>query len=331
MQAVGIGDLHLTSASGAGGLSAYIKDHDQMVKREVLRVLKWAKKRGISRCFFYGDICEGTRMSYEANLALLEILRQDFQFDLILGNHDLFSEDPTLGHSMQLIKEFKLPNVTVHEEPTTKKIDGSRVRFLPWPHQDFDDRCLNVAHVDVVGASTDSGRKIVKGKSSDAVAVIGHIHTKQKVRNSHFSGTLYQTNFGEKKEKAFHHIVYDDGWTIKEIPFVPEYTLHTIEVKSRKDLRKAPRSSRDLVKLILVDGCSVSAADVAGINIVQTKTVNSAQELALAKVEDLKNGSEVELSISDFFNTWLLGQPLDDSLKREVADLRIAKLKARDK
>lgn len=332
MQAVGIGDLHLTSARGVGGLSAYISDHDAMVAREVQRVLTWGRKRGIKRCFLYGDVCEGTRMSYEAQLAMLQILRTpDFNFEIIVGNHDLFSEDPTLGHSLQLIKEFNLPNVRIHTEPTIRKLDGQKVHFLPWPHADFDKDMLNVAHVDVSGAKTDSGREIAKGTKSKALAVIGHIHTKQRIRNSYFSGTLYQTDFGQTKEKAFHHIEYDDEWRINEIPFKPEYTLHVVEVKTKRDLRSVPRSAKDLVKLVLVDGCQISATDTAGINVVMTKTVNGAQELALARVEDLKDGSEVEVSTDEFFHTWLEGQAMDSNLKTEVMKLRTARLKGRDK
>lgn len=333
MQAVGIGDLHLTSARGVGGLSAYISDHDQMVAREVQRVLKWGRKRGIKRCFLYGDVCEGTRMSYEAQLALLSILRtEDFEFDIIPGNHDMFSEDPTMGHSLQIIQEFRLPNVRIHMVPKTRKLDGQQVQFLPWPHSDFKKDALNVAHVDVSGAKTDSGREVVKGTKSKAFAVIGHIHTKQRIRNSYFSGTLYQTDFGQQPDKAFHHIEFEgDEWIIREIPFKPEYTLHTVEVKTRRDLRKVPRSPKDLVKLILVDGCQVSATDTAGINVVMTKTVNGAQELALARVGELKEGSEVEVSTDEFFQTWVDGQAMDKDLKKEVIALRTSKLKRRDK
>lgn len=332
MNAVGIGDLHLTSSRGVGGLASYIKDHDAMVAREVSRVLKWGAKRGIKRCFLYGDVCEGTRMSYEAQLALLKILRTpSYEFDIILGNHDLFGEEPSLGHSLQIIKEFELPNVRIHEYPRKMKLDGCYVNFLPWPHKDFDKDCLNVAHVDVAGATNDNGRAITKGSKSSATAVIGHIHTKQKIRNSYLSGTLYQTNFGESYDKVFHHISYDDGWNIAEIPFEPEYRLHILEVRTKRDLKKAPRSKKDLVKLILLDGCVISPEDTAGIRVEMVKTANNAQELALARVEDLLEGSEVEVSPDEFFAEWLSSQPLEDSLRARVLARRSKVLKGRDK
>lgn len=327
MNAIGIGDLHLTDSRGHGGLAAHIKDSDAMVARAVSRCLKWAASRSIRNVFLYGDLCEGTRMSYEAQLALLSILRQDFDFHIILGNHDLFAEDPVLGHSLQLIKEFQLPNVRIYEEPTTAKIDGRAVRFLPWPNTDFDPKCLNVAHVDVAGAKTDSGRPISKGSESRATAVVGHIHTAQTVRHTHYSGTLYQTNFGESPNKYFHHIEYDGGWVINKVPVKLEYRLHTVEARTRRDLKAVPRSDTDLVRLILVDGCQINAEDTAGINVVSTKAVNGAQELALARVEDLQDGSAVELSSDEFFHEWLSTRPVDPDLKEQATRLRSRTLK----
>jgi len=329
MQAIGIGDLHLTDSRGVGGLAAYIKDHDAMVARAVKRCLGWATQRGIRNVFLYGDVCEGTRMSYEAQLALLSILRRtDFDFHIILGNHDLFAEDPALAHSLQLIREFGLSNVHIYLEPTTVRIDGRNVRFLPWPHTDFDSKCLNVAHVDVAGAKTDSGRPISKGSASKATVVVGHIHTSQIVRNTHYAGTLYQTNFGEGLDKGFHHIEYDGGWVVNYVPVKPEYLLHTVEVKTRRDLKSIPRSTKDLVKLILVDGCQLGAEDTLGINVVSTKMANGAKELALARVEDLLDGSEVELSSDEFFQEWLATRAVEASLKEQAVKLRTRTLKA---
>lgn len=332
MNAIGIGDLHLTASNGQGGLASYIKDSDAFVARQVSKVLNYAKLKGIRQIFLYGDICEGTRMSYDATLTMIKILQQqEFEFHILLGNHDLFSEDPELGHSLEIIREFNFPNVHIYEKPTVKKIEGRKVKFLPWPSVDFSNDCLNVGHQDVAGAKHDSGRPISKGSESDATVVMGHIHTRQKIRNTYYSGTLYQTNFGESKKKFFHHIEYDGGWVITDIPFEPEYRLHAVEVKTKKDLLKAPKSPKDLIKLLLLDGCQVTAADYAGYNVVLVKAINSEQELALAKVEDLKEGSQIEISSDEFFAEWLTSKPLEDSLKNEASTYRTQTLKGLSK
>jgi hypothetical protein len=328
MEAIGIGDLHLTSPSGKGvigGLSAYIKDHDQMVADLVInQPLKYAAKRAIKNVFLYGDISELPRLSYEGQLALLRILRQPFQFHLITGNHDVFGLEPSLGHSLQIIKEFGLPNVKVYENPTDVVIEKANVRFLPWPHRKFHKTALNVAHVDVNGAKSDSGRLFESDElsSSNATAVIGHIHTSQRVRNSFYSGTLYQTNFGEHQDKYFHHISYESGdWAVENISVKPTYRLHTVEVASRKDLRNIPASQFDLVKLVLIDN-TVQAKDYAHLNVVRVRPVATERDLALARIEDLQSGAEIEISTDEFFKEWLKNQSVDRGLKLDAYKLR---------
>ena len=232
MEAVGIGDLHLTTYGAGmkiiGGLSKYIPDHDDMVIRTVKNgPLKFAEKNGIKNIFLYGDICEGTVLTYKATIALLDLFSEDFNFHVILGNHDLVSERPDQGHSMQIIKKLKLPNVFIYTKVTDVKIDGARVRFLSWPHCNFAKNGLNVAHIDINGAVENGGRVIKRGVDPTSLCVVGHIHDNQIVkRKAFYSGTLYQTNFGESQQKFFHHISFLDGsWSIKSIPSLCEYKL----------------------------------------------------------------------------------------------------------
>ena len=329
MIAFGIGDLHLTSTTGQGALSQYIQNPDRYVASEVNRVLADAKDKGVKNIFLYGDLCEGTRMSYDAQLALLSILRQDFDFHIILGNHDLFAEDPAAGHSLQLIKEFGLPNVKLYEEPTNVEIDGAPVRFLPWPHMNFSKARLNVFHNDVSGARMDTGRLISKGSTSSAYAVGGHIHTNQRVRNTFYSGTLYQTAFGERKEKYYHQIEYEGEWEITDVPFKPRYTLHNAKVSTKKQLAKLPRSKRDLIKLILVDNFVPVQEDLAGLNIAMIKTTSDAHKQALENLAELKNsGSQVNMSTDEFFHAWVQEQSVEDTLKTRAITHRQQVLKS---
>lgn len=327
---VAIGDLHLTDSTGKGGLSTYIEGSDKMVADLVIsQPLKYAKEKGVKDIVLLGDICENPRMSYEAQLQLFRILRQPFQFHIILGNHDKLAEESQAGHSLEILKELQLPNVRIYEEPT----DVGKIRFLPWPHQQFDKTKLNIAHIDVQGSKSDSGRlnKSDKLNHSNADAIIGHIHTSQKVRNSIYPGTLYQKNFGESLPKFFAHASYDDGWEISLIKTKPKYRLHTFQVKSRKDLKDIPVSERDLVKLVLLDGAKVTAADYQHINVVKVSTQSSAEQEALDRVAELDNGSQVEISTEEFFQAWLEQQPYDQELKAKAARLRSHYLKGQAK
>lgn len=328
---VAIGDLHLTAPKGngklVGGLSAYIEDHDKFVMDLVRdQPLRFAAKRGIKHIFFLGDICSLTRLSYEAQLALISVLRiKRFHFHFIPGNHDLFGADPELGHSLQIVKAMELPNVSVYEQVTDVELDSAPIRFLPWPHSKFSKSRLNIAHIDVKDARSDSGR-VMEGDSlpaSTATAVVGHIHTNQVVRNTWFPGTLYQTNFGESPDKFFHHIRYDDGaFEIENVKVKNVYTLHTIEVQSKKDLKSIPVSDHDLIKLILLPGCRVQAADYAHLKVHRVTATSTDKEVALARIEDLNAGSEVSISTDDFFKEWLRNSPASKELKTRAFKLR---------
>lgn len=322
---VAVGDLHLTDSAGKGGLSSYLEEPDDMVATLVVtQVLKYARKNGIKHVILLGDLCDGTRMSYKAQLALNRIVsHEEFEFHIILGNHDLFDADPAIGHSLEMLELWKRKNVHIYLEPTNVVVGPWSLRFLPWPHQSFSPSRLNIAHVDVNGSKTDSGRLNDKEglSSSKSYAVIGHIHTSQRVRNTFYPGTLYQTNFGESQDKFFAHITWDDGWNVDLVPVKPIYRLHTIVAETKADLKAVPASPQDLIKLI-VKGPKIMASDYQHLNIVMVKPVKTEAELALAKVDELNDGSEIEISTDEFVKAWLDNQAKDPKLKARAFALR---------
>lgn len=320
MDMICIGDLHLTSQTGKGALSAYIDKPDAMVASLVRQCLRYARKKHIKHVVFLGDICEKTRMSYEAMRELLKILHHPFHFHFILGNHDLYSEDPSLGHSLELIQDLNLENVSIYTVPTKVDIEGASVNFLPWPHSTFDKDSLNIAHVDVKGAKTDSGREVVDGTSSSAYAVVGHIHTRHRVRNTFYPGTLYQTNFGEHPDKFFAHVSNDDGWEVDMIPVAPRCMLTTVMVESAADLESV--NPDHLIKLILMPGSKVSASDYNHLNVVKIRAATNEKEVALAKLEELSEGSEIEFSSIEFFQEWLDSRSIPSTVKARALELR---------
>ncbi len=321
MEAVGIGDLHLTDDSGKGGLSNYVADCDEYVMSEVDRVLAWARKRNISNCFFYGDIGENPRLSYEAQIAFSSCIARnpDIQFYLILGNHDKLGPDSALGHSMQLIMLMKFPNLHIYAETTVVKVNGKRVKFCPWPEKNFDTTMFNVGHVEVKGSKSDSGRKFEDATcSSKAVVGMGHLHTPHRVRNTYYSGTIYQTNFGERLPKSFHHIVWNsaDDYEITDVPFVPRYKLHNCVVENEADIAALPRGKTDLIKLVVKDGADVTVPDLP--NIVITKVFKTKNDLVQILTEDLRQGQELEIKSYSIFKDWLVNRVTDESLRKRV-------------
>lgn len=330
MEALAVGDLHTTDASGIGGLSKYVQDSDKMVFREFDRVLEYGRNKGVHTVIQLGDVCENPRMSYSAQLALVDFLdrNSDFEFHFILGNHDMFGEVPDLGHSLELLQRmYKSSHVKFYTKPTNKLIQGARVRFLPYPHESFKKDALNVFHKEVAGAKNDAGRTF-DGEDfsrSKAVAIAGHLHTAHRIRNTFYGGTLFQTNFGESLPKYFQHVEFNsvDDYEIRQVKHEPEYKLYNVVLQSRSDLQDIPEGEKNLVKLIIQDGAEVSAGDYAQFtNIVEVKNFKTKEDLAVVLTEDLSEGQEVVFKVSEFFQVWIDSYDVPEEMRGRIRKTR---------
>lgn len=326
IELIGIGDLHLTDDKGHGGLSKYIEDHDAYVMSEVDRACRYARKKHVKTVVFYGDLSENPRMSYRAMSAFVACIRRNKDLDFIayLGNHDKLAKDSSEGHSLEIIASHRLKNLRIITVDEYLDIDGKKVKVCPWPSTAFDPRVLNLAHTEVYGAKLDSGRKM-EGEDlpkSKAVVCMGHLHTNHKIRNTYYSGTLYQTNFGESLPKFFHHVRFTavDDFEIESVPFDPKYKLFNCVVETEADVKALPTDPHHLVKLVVKDGADLEIPNRP--NIVINKSFKSKNDLAQILTEDLMNGQELILNSAEFFTDWIAAQSIPQRLKKQTARLR---------
>lgn len=326
LEAVGVGDLHLTDKDGKGGLAKYIEHPDAYVMSEVDRICTWARKRGIKYAFLYGDVCENPRMSYEAMLAFETCIRRnkDIEFLVYRGNHDSNAKESAEGHSLQVIERMRLKNLRVFVDDEYVMLGKTKVKICPWPSTAFDPKVLNFGHIEVKGSKLDSGRSMDDDglSKSKAVVCMGHLHTNHKVRNTHYSGTVYQTNFGESLPKFFHHIQWNslDDYEITSVPFEPIYKLFNCVVETEADVAALPTDPKHLIKLVVKDGADIVVPNRA--NIVINKTYKTKSDLAQILTEDLLNGQELVLKSADFFAEWIAAQSVPQRLKARTAALR---------
>lgn len=330
MEALGIGDLHMSDSAGLGGLSKYLENHDEMVISELTKVTDYARTKGVQTIIQYGDVCDSPRMSYRAMVLLSQFLSQndDLKFHIILGNHDMYGETSETGHSLEVLKLlYHKPNVRFYLKPKTVEIDGAKVRFLPYPHESFDKQALNVYHKEVYGCMNDSGmvhhtEGLTKSK---AIVVAGHIHTAHRVRNTYYSGTLYQTNFGESLPKYFHHIEFNSpqDYEVTKITHAPTYKLHTIVLQSRADLKLIPEGATNLVKLVIQDGADVTASDYANRqNIEIVKPFKNKEELQAVLTEDLVEGQKIIIRTEAFFKQWIMSLDVEREMRDRIRQVR---------
>lgn len=328
MEAIGIGDLHLSSFNGHGGWSKYTDGNsDTLILKEAQKAVDFARDQNIFNIFLYGDICDSPKMSYKAHLALYDFFSQnaDMKFYVILGNHDRLASNESYGSSCDLLEKFSLSNVEIFSKPTLKKIDGAYVNFLPFPYSDWKD-ALNVCHIDVKGSTMDSGRPSQSEiDPKDYVIVAGHIHTAGSFKKVFYSGTLYQTNFGESEEKYFHRIYYKDSknFEIDLIPNTPAIQLHTITVNSSKDLENLPSSPNHVYRLLINDGCDISPHAYAHLNVAVVKSFMSRKDLKEILNSDLEYVSTSDINTEEIFEEILSKYELSDEEKENIRNVRL--------
>lgn len=323
LEFVGVGDLHLD-----GKLRKYLPDLNSRILHEVDKVLVYARRNGVQLVVLYGDICETPTMSKEAGILLLRFLlkNKDFNFVIDIGNHDTENSE---HHSLQLFSEFctagLLPHVKIVEKPTTLfKQSGTPLRVLPWPSLDTKAGCLNVIHEAVSGAVWDHGRPVDTKHVVKHWSVAGHIHTAQKVGKTDFCGTLYQTSFGEKANKYFHHVRWADQDSkpeIKRIRHHQSFKLVNLVVESKKDLLSIEEDPDILYKVFVKDSVTLDASTFdKHPNVVKVNSFKSKTELQTLISEEIRLDEEFELpsllSVDNNLKNWLSLVNADDSLKR---------------
>ncbi len=286
VELVGIGDLHFNK------LDSLIPNASELVCSSVARVLNYALDKGIRDVVFYGDICEKPRMSYEAQCLFYKLLLREryseLKFHFILGNHD-FAEDGT--HSLQVLDVISSAigkGIQVYTQPTRTTLRGVSFNFLPYPHTTTTKNAINVGHFEVKGSLRDNGRKIDDGVDTQHVTLMGHLHTCHSVRNTHYSGTLYQTNFGESLPKSFHHVTAEshrpEDVNIINVPFSPPFRLLNLTVTKASDLNGLDDPSKGtLYKLFLKDGVDLDVGKILDTypNIVRHNTFKNKKDLEL--------------------------------------------------
>lgn len=323
LEFVGIGDLHLD-----GKLRKYLPDLNSRIMSEVDKVIVYARRNGIKLVVLYGDICETPTMSKEAGILFLRHLlaNTDLMYIIDLGNHDTEnSETHSLQFFTELCKSGMLPHVKIVETPTTffAKSD-TPLRVLPWPSLDTRADCFNVIHEAVRGAVWDHGRPIDDAKRVKHWSAAGHIHTAQTCGKVNFSGTLYQTSFGEKPKKYFHHVQWDDADSqpeVKRIRHSPSFKLVNLVVQSEADLESIEDDPNTLYKVFVHADVALDATTFdSKPNVVKVNSFKSKTELQTLITEELRLDDEFELpsvlSVENNLKTWLSAAAVPDDLKK---------------
>lgn len=263
-------------------LGRFFADHLKRQKKAIRKGFLYALENGIKNVIVGGDISEDPVLDGPALTALFEILAEfdgKLNIYIILGNHDFAHvEENSLQPLIVLCRTKNFKTIRVYDKPTHVVIDGVDFNMLPYPFvakdKVYKGVSVNVAHLEWVGAMRDNGKsKItegytvnVKGKTENEKDfwLIGHLHTKQylPVCRVLYSGTQFQTNFGENADKSFVDVTFQKkGKELKvDWQFIdadPGFVLENLKIETTADLAKVEKSRSHLYKLWTAPGVKV--------------------------------------------------------------------------
>lgn len=320
MNGLGIGDLHYD-----GPLQKYVPDLNRVITDEVDSVILANLRNGIEFVVFYGDIGHKPQLSDEAETLFLSIVSKHpkLQFFVVKGNHD---EDDagrcSLDHMKQVARWF-IPNLLVVTRKSTNVMDGN-LRLCPWPNVDVQAGPLNVLHIEVKGSRMDTGREynVERTLPKKAQCVSGHLHTAQRAANVDYSGTLYQTSFGEQPKKFYHLISLnsDGAHDVKRVRHSPKYTLQNLIVNSAQDLDAIQDDPTILYKLFIQSDVVLDdRIDLP--NVVKTNKYSTKSELKALMQEELvldDASDAIRVDHEAMLDEWLKQNKVDNSMAERV-------------
>lgn len=247
-KALTIGDEHLDKKriNDVIGENAY-----QLQLAAVDQVFDYGREKGITHVVWLGDICDTGSLSDHSELALLQKVKQyddeGFQQDFILGNHD---KEQKYVHSLCKLawaaESGGFKNVRVFTEYHSEVREGVTIEYLPFPETKARKKnSICYGHFERPGALRDNGTKIEHGIAEEKGSswyVLGHLHTCQTMGRSIFPGTLFQTSFGETRDKFFCVLKAEMVGKKLEVQhkFIPSdkpFEFINLEITSVKDLK----------------------------------------------------------------------------------------------
>jgi DNA repair exonuclease SbcCD nuclease subunit len=317
----GIGDLHLD-----GRLSKHIPELNEYIMAEVKSVVVKAQKNGCRLVIFYGDIGDKPKLSYDAHTRLLDLCREfpHIRFIMISGNHD---RSDVANTGLDLLRHINEPNLRiVTDNPTLLfKNTDHPINLLPWPHKDVVEGATNVIHIEVAGSFMDSGRPFGGGIKIPAkcFCVAGHLHTMHKVgKNVNYSGTLYQTYFGEKEPKYW-HLVDASARTVETVKHSPKYILRNVVIEKASDLDDLiPDDPNILCKLFVKSNVALSDGALDKYpNIIKHNTFKTKSELEALVMSDFvidDHSGAIQFDIEQALGDWMTSEGITPKLQKAV-------------
>ena len=235
-----VGDLHVKASNLAT---------IDLLKSKILNVVDQTNPDTV---VFLGDLSDSHEKIHTLALnAISDLLKEvavRSRVVALIGNHDILNASLFLDPNAHPFKTLGSGNrITIVDRPL---LEGG-ILYVPYvPVGRFEEAIAGVdlhlvdlvfAHQEFVGCRFNGKESVVGDHWTHPIKVVsGHIHEKQQVGQVYYTGTPYQTNFGESADKSIALVTIDASkdpfCSIQEISLgMPQkITVHLDITEARK-------------------------------------------------------------------------------------------------
>ena len=208
-----IGDLHLEKMQN---LLPNLNTIDLQLSA-LQEAVDYAVENGIKYIFQLGDVFENPYPSQDTLTKFIDFLCKNnkVQWRIILGNHDFATTaEDSMNTTNYIASNFnELKHVKIFHKRRHEVIEGFDFVYVPYPFttklKSVKNQAICFGHFDIKGVARFNDTKVEHGVTEEKLKkdkwIIGHNHKYQKFKYGVYSGTLYQTNFGETLPCGFLH------------------------------------------------------------------------------------------------------------------------------
>ena len=256
---------------------------------------------------------------------------------IIIGNHDSWGKSSNDINSLKSLKW--VPNITIHEEPTTLNLGEKKFFLMPWrKDHDTEKECLDNAlahdylccHTDVTGMKFNRYVNIETGVNSSDMKKFnrvfsGHIHYAQESGNIKMLGSPYEitrSDMGNTKG-----ITLLDLETGRETFFKNDFSPKFKRFDFEKVLEMTIEDADDLFSNNFIDIMVDSSISFkAPLNVI-TDNINSARKISFHPFDPNQNGLLTEqfqntenrtFSVMDFIDSYVSSLEYDEQTKEKL-------------
>jgi hypothetical protein len=226
MKAAILNDIHF----GVHNANEIYSNHQEVFFSEVF--FPYCQKNDIKNVFIFGDLYDNrtnlhVKSLYKSRKMFLEPLRDSgMQCEMILGNHDIFSNRVSNISSVKEVLGYFSSTIKIYTNPIEMTYDGTKVLWVPWINQSNAEKTKRIiketdakivfSHFELNGyefypgivAKINAAKEHIKVKDLEKFDAVytGHYHHKSSKANIHYLGSQFQMKWNDYGSAKFFHV-----------------------------------------------------------------------------------------------------------------------------